>query len=221
MIRVEYNDAKWSFPFVAYLPEEYAEEQKGTKGQEKLPELPLVVQLHGAGERGHGAEELYLVDLHGFSKIMGQVQEKCMFVMPQCPADTFWTARVESLIAFIEQVIGEFPVDDKRVSLTGLSMGGFGTWYTAMAKPELFSAIAPHCGGGMAWNARMLDMPIWVFHGAADRTVSVNQSDEMVEKLRELGRDVRYTRLDGVGHAVQEYSFGKELLEWMLQQTRK
>lgn len=217
MIRVEYKEAKWRFPFVAYLPEAYAAAQKV---EEESVKLPLIVQLHGAGERGHGAEELHLVDVHGFSKMMDQVDENCIFVMPQCPADTFWAARVESIIVFIEQVIKAFPVDEKRVSLTGLSMGGFGTWYTAMARPELFACIAPHCGGGMAWNAGRLDMPVWVFHGTADKTVSVNQSDEMVEKLRELGREVTYSRLDGVGHNVQDYSFGKELLEWMLRQKR-
>jgi predicted peptidase len=100
-------------------------------------------------------------------------------------------------------------------------MGGFGTWYTAMAKPEMFAAIAPHCGGGMAWNAGVLDMPVWVVHGSEDVTVSPNQSDEMVDRLKKLGRDVTYRRLDGVGHAVQDYSYDLELLQWMLAKSRR
>ena len=144
----------------------------------------------------------------------------CMVVMPQCPLNSFWAARVESLVRFVEQLIEEFNVDPKRVYLTGLSMGGFGTWYTAMARPDLFAAIAPVCGGGMAWNAGVLDMPVWAFHGAEDNVVSPFYSDRMVEKLKELGADVTYTRVDGIAHNVWENAYNKELLEWLLSKEK-
>lgn len=92
----------------------------------------------------------------------------------------------------------------------------YGTWHTAMARPDLFAAIAPICGGGMAWNAHVLKTPAWVFHGAADETVSVNQSDEMVNAMRANGTDVKYTRMDGVGHGVWDYAYTDEMVKWLL-----
>jgi predicted peptidase len=157
------------------------------------------------------------VDVHGFSKVIADKEIPCIFVMPQCPTESFWAARVESIITFIGQLVEEFHVDADKICLTGLSMGGYGTWYTAMARPDLFSAIAPVCGGGMAWNAGVLKMPIWAFHGACDTVVSPTQSDEMVEKLKAAGADVRYSRVEGVGHNVWEHAYNEELLSWLLE----
>lgn len=209
MKRIEHRDEKWIFSFV-----EYSSENKNEK-------MPLIVQLHGAGERGNGQDELERVDVHGFSKYLKDAEHDCVVVMPQCPENSFWAAKVESIVKFIEQLIKEYDVDEDRVYLTGLSMGGFGTWYTAMARPDLFAAIAPVCGGGMAWNAEVLTMPVWAFHGSADPVVSVNQSDEMVEKLKELGADVKYTRVEGEGHGVWEKTYDKELIEWLLSKKKK
>ena len=120
----------------------------------------------------------------------------------------------------IEQIISENNIDEDRVYLTGLSMGGFGTWYTSMLRPDLFAAIAPVCGGGMAWNAEVLKMPIWAFHGAEDNVVSPNQSDEMVEALKKLGADVTYSRIPGVGHNVWDETYDEELVNWFLGKKR-
>ena len=204
MIRTEHREEKWAFPFVSYTPTA----QKG--------KLPLIIQLHGAGERGDGKENLSLVDVHGFSKVVADKEFPCMFVMPQCPCDSFWAARVESILNFIDQLIEEFDVDTNKIYLTGLSMGGYGTWFTAMAKPERFAAIAPVCGGGMAWNACVLKMPVWAFHGACDNVVSPTQSDEMVAALQAAGADVKYTRVENVGHDVWNYAYNEELLAWFL-----
>lgn len=208
MNRIEHREEKWEFPFV-----EYSCEGKNEK-------LPLIVQLHGAGERGNGKEDLEKVDVHGFSKYLKNAEHDCIVIMPQCPENSFWAAHVESIVKFIEHLIKEYPVDEDKVYLTGLSMGGFGTWYTAMARPDLFAAIAPVCGGGMAWNAGVLTMPVWAFHGADDDLVSPTQSDEMVAALKELKADVTYTRLDGVGHGVWEHTYNKEMMEWFLSKKR-
>ena len=183
--------------------------------------MPLIIQLHGAGERGEGKEDLEKVDVHGFSKYLKDAERECIAVMPQCPSDTFWAARVESVIKFIEQLKAEYNIDEDRVYLTGLSMGGYGTWYTAMARPDLFAAIAPVCGGGMAWCAGKLTMPVWAFHGVDDPTVSVTQSDEMIEKLKRLKRDVKYTRAEGVAHNVWNIAYNEELFNWLLNKKRQ
>ena len=208
MNRTEHREAKWKFPFV-----EYSSDEKDKK-------LPLIVQLHGAGERGEGKEDLDKVDVNGFSHLLKDAEFNCIVIMPQCPPDTFWAARVESVIAFIEQLKEEYNVDEDRVCLTGLSMGGFGTWYTSMARPDLFAAIAPVCGGGMAWNAGVLTMPVWAFHGAEDPVVSVSQSDEMTTALKNCGADVTYTRLDGVEHNAWDYAYNEKLMEWLLSKKR-
>ena len=208
MKRIEHREEKWQFPFVEYSPEE------------KKKKLPLIIQLHGAGERGMGKEDLFLVDKHGFSALFQEKELPCVAIMPQCPKETFWVAKIESVVAFIEELIKEYDADPDRVYLTGLSMGGYGTWFTAMARPDLFAAIAPVCGGGMAWNAGVLTMPVWAFHGAEDETVSPMQSDEMVASLKALGADVTYSRIDGVGHNVWNYAYNIELLNWLLSKQK-
>ena len=208
MIRTEHREEKWAFPFVSYSPTEI----KGS--------LPLIIQLHGAGERGDGSE-LSLVDVHGFSSVIKDKEYDCLFVMPQCPKDSFWVARIESIARFIEQLKGEYDIDEDRIYLTGLSMGGYGTWYTAMAYPNTFAAIAPVCGGGMAWNAKSLTMPVWAFHGVDDNAVSVTQSDEMVAAIRKREGDVTYTRMDGVGHNVWIHAYNDRLYDWLMSKKRR
>lgn len=209
MKRTEHKEEKWIFPFV-----EYSCDNKENK------KLPLIIQLHGAGERGNGKDELSKVDVHGFSKHIKDNDYECMVIMPQCQEGSFWAARVESIGKFIEQIKEEFNVDQDRVYLTGLSMGGYGTWFTAMAYPHIFAAIAPVCGGGMEWNTDTLTMPVWVFHGTDDTSVSVTQSDEMVRGIKYFGGDVKYTRLEGVGHDVWEHTYDRELKEWLLSKKR-
>ena len=137
MKRELHREENWRFPFISYTPE-----NPGKK-------LPLVLQLHGAGERGSGGEDLDLVEVWGFPQLLKSGEYPCMFVFPQCPKETFWAARVESILAFVDQLLERYDIDPDRIYLTGLSMGGYGTWYTAMAAPERFAAIAPVCGGGI------------------------------------------------------------------------
>ena len=209
MKRTIHREENWSFPFISYEPE-------NCRGK-----LPLILQLHGAGERGDGQEQLERVEVWGFPNLVKEGEYPCLFVFPQCPEVSFWAARVESILRFIDQLKESFDIDEDRIYLTGLSMGGYGTWYTAMAAPERFAAIAPVCGGGMAWNADVLTMPVWAFHGVADKSVNVFSSDEMVERMRKHNLNVRYSRYDGVGHDVWKKTYDEELLNWLLSHKRK
>lgn len=194
---------EFGFPFIAYIPDHISDHPA------------LLLQLHGAGERSSKPEDLDLVLFHGFSKVVTDENLKdCILVMPQCPAESFWVAKIETLGAFIDRIISAYSIDRSRVYMCGLSMGGYGTWYTAMAYPDLFTAIAPCCGGGMAWNAGVLTMPVWAFHGAEDAVVSPYQTKEMAQALKDCNPNARCTIYDGVGHDSWSRAFSEELLNW-------
>lgn len=196
------------FPYIAYIPENLSSNPA------------LIIQLHGAGERGNG-EDVEKVLVHGFSKVVTDENFKdCILVMPQCPTDTFWVAKIESIKKFIDNIVAQYSIDTSRIYLCGLSMGGFGTWYTAMAYPSFFAAIAPCCGGGMAWNSYTLKMPIWAFHGLEDTVVSPSQTIEMVESLKQHNENLKYNLFEGVGHDSWNQAFTEETLKWMLSQQK-
>ena len=200
------ESGKNGFPYIAYISENISNHPA------------LLIQLHGAGERGNGGSDVDKVLVHGFSKIVNDSNfNDCILLMPQCPVGTFWVAKIESLKNFIDKIITDYSVDADRVYLCGLSMGGFGTWYTAMAYPELFAAIAPCCGGGMAWNAYTLEkMPIWAFHGLDDTAVSPNHTIEMVEQLKKTNPNIKCDLYEGVGHDSWNKAFSEQTLLWIL-----
>ena len=197
------------FPYIAYIPQNISTHPA------------LLIQLHGAGERGCGGDTLDKVLVHGFCKIATDENlEDCILLMPQCPEESFWIAKIESLKQFIDNFVEKHAIDTNRIYLCGLSMGGFGTWTTAMAYPDLFAAIAPCCGGGMAWSAKILKMPIWAFHGKEDSVVSVRHTEEMIEQLDGHNPYFKYTLYDGVDHNSWDRAFSPELLAWMKSQHK-
>lgn len=208
MKTIKVTTADAGFPYIAYIPD-------------KISKTPgLLVQLHGAGERGNEPEELDKVLKLGFpNKVTDDNLSDCILLMPQCPKETFWVAKIESLKKFLDEMVAKYHIDTNRIYLCGLSMGGYGTWYTAMAYPKYFAAIAPCCGGGMAWNAQTLKMPIWTFHGREDATVSVNQTLEMADKLKE-NENFHCTIYDHIGHNSWTKAFSEELLDWLLSQHK-
>lgn len=208
MITSKVIDKRFEFPFIVKTPKEMKEN------------LPLIVQLHGAGERGDGSN-LEAVEIHGFSNVITDDREvACVLVEPRCPADSFWAAQVPFIKDFILKIIEEYRCDRNRVYLTGLSMGGYGTWFTAMAYPDMFAAIAPCCGGGMPWNAGVLTMPVWAFHGAKDEVVFPYETENMIRGMQNAGLDPKLTIFPEYGHNSWEKAFSEELLEWLLAQKR-
>ena len=202
---LKFKSNEFGFPYVAYVPESISSNPA------------LLIQLHGSGERGNGNEDLENVLVYGFPTIANDDNLKdCILVVPQCPLNTFWVAKIESFKVFIDKISVKFSIDTDRMYLCGLSMGGYGTWYTAMAYPDLFAAIAPCCGGGMAWNAHTLKMPIWAFHGLADIVVSPTQTIEMIEKLKVSNPNFKYDLYEGVGHVSWDIAFNEQTLSWLL-----
>jgi predicted peptidase len=178
---------------------------------------PLVLFLHGSGESGTNLEK---VKTHGPPKI---VEAKGPFpfilVSPQCPRRG-WNSDV--LNALLDSVIKHYRVDKKRVYLTGLSMGGYGTWSLAAAHPEKFAAIAPICGGGNPADApKLAKLPIWVFHGGKDTTVSLQRSQEMVDALKAAGGAPKFTIYPDAGHDSWTETYNNpEFYQWLLAQVR-
>ena len=206
---IKQTDNEYIFPYITYIPDNISDHPS------------LIIQLHGAGQRGNGGDQLEEILVHGFANIVNDSNlSDCILIMPQCPENSFWAAKVESIKAFIDKMIETYSANTDKVYLCGLSMGGFGTWYTAMAYPDLFAAILPCCGGGMAWNADTLKMPVWAFHGLDDTIVSPSQTIEMVEALKKTNPNVKCNLLEGIGHNSWNQAFTEETLKWLLSQSK-
>ena len=189
------------------------------KDYDKKDTWPLVLFLHGAGERG---DNLELVKVHGPPKLIGEGKEfPFIVVSPQCPKDVWWEP-IE-LTALLDQVIKTHNVDEDRIYVTGLSMGGFGTWRLAAFTPDRFAAIAPICGGGEAyWARRFPHLPTWAFHGAKDQGVPLVRSEEMIDAIKEKGGEPKLTVYPEAGHDSWTETYNNpEFYEWLLEQKRK
>jgi predicted peptidase len=216
-----------------------------TKGDEKLnyrmmtpakvegkKTYPLVIFLHGAGERGddnkaqlkHGAAE--------FAKAATREKHPCFLIAPQCPAKGWWAGSFRGksmpgsgklVLELIEKVCKEQPIDKKRIYITGLSMGGFGSWALLAEKPDLFAAGIPICGGGDEKAAEKLaKIPIWVFHGDEDKAVKVDLSRAMVKAIEKAGGKPKYTEYKGVGHDSWTQTYrNAEVIDWLFAQKKE
>ncbi|GAA4430987.1 dienelactone hydrolase family protein [Bremerella cremea] len=190
--------------FLLYLP----------KGYEEQEHWPLVLFLHGAGERG---DDLSKVKKHGPPKLVENGQEfPFIMIAPQCPQGTWWIT--EDLVALMDHIVEIHNVDESRVYVTGLSMGGRGTWQVAGAMSDKLAAIAPICGPSQVEVVeKIVNIPTWVFHGAKDPVVKVSQSEEMVKLLKEKGGNPKLTIYPEALHDSWTETYdNEEVFKWLL-----
>jgi predicted peptidase len=200
--------------YLLYLPEGYETEPK---------DWPLILFLHGRGECGN---DLSKVEAHGPPMLIAKKEKQFPFVIvsPQCPENEWWSTelQVDTLNALLDDVVSQYNIDQERIYVTGLSMGGFGSWSLAAAYPDRFAAIAPICGGGNPEDAASIaHLPVWVFHGEKDQAIPIKRSEEMVLALEKSACRVQFTTYPDAGHDSWTTTYtNPELYAWFLKHTR-
>jgi predicted peptidase len=195
--------------FLLYLPKGY------DNSNEKYP---LLLFLHGMDESGDWLE---LVKMHGPPKLVEQGKDfPFIIVSPQCPDTTGW--KVDVLDMLLDEMVRRYRVNENCIFVTGLSMGGAGTWELAFAYPERFAAIVPLCGWADPVNAKKIkDLPVWVFHGAKDDVVPPEQSINMVNALKALGNPVKFTLYPDADHDSWTKAYDEpELWKWLMEKCK-
>ena len=225
-----------TFRYQVFVPENWSPKQK----------WPIILFLHGAGERGSDG---LLQTLAGLPQAirMDRSRFPTVVVMPQCPRESWWPApEMEAVaLAALDAATNEFKGDPKRTYLTGLSMGGYGSWDLASRYPGKFAAVVPICGGitapehlvkihpELAKTAypddpksyaevakRIGNTPVWIFHGAEDETVPPDSSRKLNKALKTAGGNVRYTEYQGVGHDSWDKAYAEpDLMPWLLSKS--
>jgi predicted peptidase len=202
-------------PYLLYEPERPAPSAWGDRH-------PLVVFLHGIEERG---DELSRVAVHG-PPLLAEAGRTFPFYLaaPQCPADSSWIFELDGLRLFLKELVYRLHIDTERIILTGLNMGGFGTWHLAVENPHAFAGIVPVCGGaacvsGLKERIRTIaHVPVWAFHGGKDDVVPLALEQELVDALREAGGTAELTVYPEAGHDSWTPAYqDPKLYEWIME----
>ncbi|MFE9613347.1 alpha/beta fold hydrolase [Streptomyces sp. NPDC006012] len=181
---------------------------------------PLLLFLHGASERG---DDPTMLTAHGPVKQAAQGADlPFVMVAPQCPGYSTWACELDGLYALLDEIQARHRIDADRVYCTGLSMGGAGTWALAARFPNRFAAVVPICGAWMPEAApRIIDLPVWTFHGEDDFNILIKHTEQVVEALKDLGSNARFTRYPGVGHDSWTQTYDNpDVYTWLLEQRR-
>ncbi len=223
-------NAKTTWRYVVYVPHEYTPEK----------EWPLIVFLHGAGERGDDGLKQTQVGI-GAAIRLNPERFPAIVIFPQCPDGGFWDLILDPMETAIQQARADYRIDEKRIYLTGLSMGGYGTWIWGAVKADTFAALLPICGGGdVPQIEKLLDrklthdfggmeervkklatLPIWAFHGAKDPVVPPASSQQMVELVKKAGGNVKYTEFPHAEHNSWDDAYQDEdAIKWLLKQHK-
>lgn len=204
------NDRFW-----LYLPDRYQQASK------EKP-MPLIIYLHGSSRRGRDVEQ---VKANGLAPLMDQRDDfEFIVASPQALSKYPWQRcwQPDDLILLLDHLLANYHIDPKRVYLTGLSMGGYGTWAAIGKHAGRFAAAVPICGGGDPATAKDIGtLPVWAFHGDDDRVVSAERSKEMVEAVEAANGNAKLTLYPGVGHDSYTRTYANpELYEWLLKHKR-
>ena len=201
-----------STQYLLDLPNDYAEKKN----------WPLVVFLHGYGQSG---DDLNIVRDHGPPKLISEGKQfPFVLVSPQCPSGFYWRGNV--IMGLIDQITENYSIDTTRIYLTGLSMGGYGTWQISHEYPERFAAIVPVCGGGLFvspyFMERLKDLPVWAFHDKGDDVIPYQDSVSMVEGVNAAGGSAKLTTYDEGKHDAWTEAYNNdELYDWLLQHSKQ
>lgn len=203
-----YSENKFGMNYKVFYPDNYKD-------------LPLIVYLHGAGERGKNISHLYR---HGLPKLINEGKEfNAVILCPQCPEQYVWDNVVERTKRIIDHVAADYEIKIDRICITGSSMGGFGTWMMAKTYPSFFARIAPVAGGGMSWRTpKLKTTPVLAIHGVEDEIVPIIYSHLMVDGVNSNGGNAEIIELDGLGHndGIDFAYRNTKLMDWLAKQRR-
>lgn len=228
--KAEYTSDGYTLPYRIYIPKNYDCGER----------YPLVLFLHGAGERGDDNERQLGGIARAFEDVTSPIYDSIV-IAPQCPVGAQWvmtpwekgnyvvdnvpeSRELECVCGILDECIDYYNVDTDRVYVTGLSMGGFGTWDMLARHGSRFAAGMPICGGGDPGRAKYLKrIPIWTFHGSADPSVPVAGTRAMFSAIkRDGGEDIGYTEFDGAGHNVWDSVYtDRQVIDWLFSQSRE
>ncbi len=222
-------------PYRILYPENY----------DKTKQYPLVLFLHGGGERGNDNEKQLVNGVKAFLEPEARSKFPCIVIAPQCPEDSYWasvkfertkypleldfnyeyeiTKGLRLAIELTKSTMKSEAVDAEKVYITGLSMGGMGSLEAVYRYPKMFAAIAAVCGGAdlNAYSKKQAKIPFWLFHGEVDGVIAVDNSRNLYAKLKAFGADVQYTEYPGVNHNSWEKAYIEpSLLPWMFSKSK-
>ena len=207
--KVELKKVKYNY--LLNLPEDY--------GKDPNKKWPVIFYLHGRHASGKNIEN---IERYGLPYYLAKGKKMDFIVVsPQCPWNKNWSSE-DWFNPVYDEIAAKYSVDDARIYLIGMSMGGFGTWALANRMPERFAAISPMCGGAdVKWSEQLSKIPTWVFHGTADRSIPISRSEVMVKALEKLKAEIKFTRLKNMGHDISKQFNNDELYEWLMQHSLK
>tara|TARA_B100001564_G_scaffold358670_1_gene377994 strand:- start:780 stop:1448 length:669 start_codon:yes stop_codon:yes gene_type:complete len=196
--------------YLIYLPNDYLTKK-----------YPLVLFLHGAGERGTNLKD---IEIHGLPKLVRNGKKfPFIIIAPQCPLNLWWSdpLPVDLLSELVNDIVMKYGIHKNNVFCTGLSMGGYGTLALSIKNPKLFSAIIPICGGMDIKNffdiLNLKDLPIWLFHGDKDEVIPLENSQSIYKVLKPVNKNIKLTVYKGVDHNSWDRAYDdNELYKWML-----
>jgi predicted peptidase len=212
-------------PYRLFVPPDYDHKRK----------YPLILWLHGSGSVGNdNLKQISGASLRGthvWTAAANQAKHPAFVLAPQCPPGRSWTNNVTHrpsselllVLEILETLRNEFNIDSSRIYIAGQSMGGYGAWSLITARPDLFAAAIPLCGGGDPNRASAIaKIPVWAFHGEADTNVPVAESRKMIAAIQQAGGAPRYTEYKGVGHEVWFKAFQERtLVDWLFEKTKQ